>query len=412
MLDTSIQTATYVKKAKRVERIDAVKLIDYILEDAIGAGASDVHIEPWEQSIVVRLRVQGMLIRLIDLPHVLMDRISGRLKVMADMQRFRPVTPQEGHAPVDFESSEVQLRISVFPTKRGEKIVIRLFDTRDREFRLDSLGIAPEIIFQLKAQLDSPLGTILFTGPTGSGKTTAIYAALCHLTERYGDTISVSTVEDPVEFNLPMVSQAEVTLERGFTYPMALRSLMRQDPQVIMIGEIRDPETAAIGMQAGLTGHLVISTIHSPGTAGVFVRLINMGIEPFTLTSSVVAVVGLRLLRTTCPRCSEPYEPEDRLLRFLTPGEIDSAYFRRGTGCATCFQTGYALRSALAEMMVMNDSLREAILAKHPTSVLQEIAMGDGMKNLWQSGLEKVIAGELQLEELARVVSPDPVSAG
>src|SRR5687767_14929299 len=268
-----------------------------------------------------------------------MDKISGRLKVMANLISYQNDLPQEGHAPANAELGGVELRISVFPTVRGEKIVIRIFDPSNRSFDLGTLGFEEDTLQILVKLLARPSGLILFTGPTGSGKTTTIYAALYHLVQRSGPTISISTVEDPVEFNLPMISQAQINPHKEFTYPVALRSLMRQDPQVIMVGEIRDPETASIAVQAGLTGHLVISTIHSGIAAGVYARLINMEIEPFLLSSSIIAVLGIRLIRKNCTYCSESYQPEPSLMRLVPEEMVGKMDFRRGTGCQECLQT-------------------------------------------------------------------------
>ena len=247
----------------------------------------------------------------------------------------------------------------------------------------------------------------MLTGPTGSGKTTAIYAALYHLVQRSGPAISISSVEDPVEFNLPMISQAQINPHKEFTYPVALRSLMRQDPQVIMVGEIRDPETAAIAVQAGLTGHLVISTIHSGSTAGVFARLINMDIEPFLLASSISGVIGLRLIRKNCTYCAQPYQPEPGFLRLVPPEAIETAAFRRGVGCAECVHTGYSGRTAVTEMLVVNEVLRDAILQKMPTRSLQQVAIQQGMQTLWDMGLRRALSGQTPLEEILRVVAVD-----
>jgi general secretion pathway protein E len=264
-----------------------------------------------------------------------------------------------------------------------------------------------ENLQELVRLLERPGGLLLFTGPTGSGKTTAIYASLSHIVQRTGPAISISTVEDPVEFNLPMISQAQVNPVKEFTYPRALRSLMRQDPQVIMIGEIRDPETAAIAVQAGLTGHLVISTIHSGSTAGVFARLINMDIEPFLLASSIIGVVGLRLIRTNCSHCAEPYHPELSLVKTLPDELSEKAQFRRGTGCKECAQTGFASRTAVSEMLLVNEKFREAVLQKMPTRALQQVAIEQGMNSLWHNGIRRVAAGETPLEEIFRVVAMD-----
>jgi general secretion pathway protein E len=401
------QTTAYLESVGAGNKIDTATLVNYLIKDAVAAGASDIHIEPWEQTLVVRIRLLGVLTELVHLPLELMERISGRIKVMATLVSYQNDLPQEGHAPASPEFGGVELRVSVFPTVRGEKIVVRIFDPKNRTFDLAHLGFEDESLQELIRLLARPGGLLLFTGPTGSGKTTAIYASLYHLVQRAGPTISVSTVEDPVEFNLPMVSQAQINPAKEFTYPRALRSLMRQDPQVIMIGEIRDPETTAIAVQAGLTGHLVISTIHAGTTAGVFARLVNMDIEPFLLASSLIGVIGLRLIRKNCPLCAEPYLPEPGLLRVLPTDFVEQASFRRGAGCKDCLQTGFAGRTALTEMLVVNEVFRDAVLQKLPTRTLQEVAVQQGMHTLWQNGLRRVADGQTPLEEIFRVVAID-----
>jgi general secretion pathway protein E len=257
--------------------------------------------------------------------------------------------------------------------------------------------------------ITKPSGLILLTGPTGSGKTTAIYSALYTLVQRAGSTISIATVEDPVEFNLPMVAQAQVNLAQEFDYPRALRSLMRQDPQVIMVGEIRDPDTAAIAVQAGLTGHLVISTIHSGSTAGVFARLMNMGIEPFLLASSVSGVLGLRLIRKNCTFCAQPYEPEPAYIKLVPIEERDTAQFRRGGGCDQCLDTGFSGRYSVSELLAVNQLFREAVVDKVPTRTLQQVAIDSGMITMWHRGLRRALTGQTTLEEILRVISVDEI---
>lgn len=401
------QTTRYLQSVSDQKGIEIGALVNYLVIDAIKAGASDIHIEPWESTLVVRVRLNGVLNELVHLPLDLMEKISGRLKVMANLISYQCDLPQEGHAPANSELGGVELRISVFPTVRGEKIAIRIFDSGNRSFDLGSLGFEDETLQTFIKLLARPSGLILLTGPTSSGKTTAIYAALHHLVQRSGPTISISTVEDPVEFNLPMISQAQINLHKEFTYPVALRSLMRQDPQVIMIGEIRDPETAAIAVQAGLTGHLVISTIHSGSTAGVFARLINMNIEPFLLSSSIIGIIGLRLIRKNCSYCSVPYQPEPALLRLIPPEDLENATLRRGSGCAECLQTGFSGRTAVTEMLAVDEVLRDAILQKLPTRTLQQVAAQQGMQALWQMGLRRALTGQTPLEEILRVVAVD-----
>src|SRR5258706_711348 len=284
-------TIQYLQSDSAEQGIEIGHLVNCILLDSIGAGASDIHIEPWESTLVVRIRLSGVLSELIHLPLDLMDKISGRLKVMATLISYMNDLPQEGHVPANPEMGGVELRVSIFPTVRGEKIVVRLFDPSNRSFDMATLGFDDDTLRTLTGLLSRPSGLMLLTGPTGSGKTTAIYSALYHIVQRAGPAVSISTVEDPVEFNLPMISQAQINPAQDFTYPTALRSLMRQDPQVIMVGEIRDPETAAIALQAGLTGHLVISTIHSGIAAGGFARRIDTQIGAALLASSIIVAL-------------------------------------------------------------------------------------------------------------------------
>ena len=403
------QTIAYLQSDSAESGIEIGLLVNYLLYDSIKASASDIHIEPWESTLVVRIRLNGVLTELVHLPLELMEKISGRFKVMANLVSYQTGQPQEGHASAGPELGGVELRISVFPTVRGEKIVVRLFDPSNRSFDLAALGFDDETQATFLKLLARPSGLLLLTGPTGSGKTTAIYSALYHIVQRSGVTMSIATVEDPVEFNLPMISQAQINNTQEFTYPKALRSLMRQDPQVIMVGEIRDPETANIAVQAGLTGHLVISTIHSGIAVGVFARLINMDIEPFLLASSIIGVLGIRLIRKNCTYCSEPYEPEAGLLKMVPPEALATATFRRGVGCHECLQTGFHGRSAITELLVVDEVFRDAILQKLPTRQLQQVAVQQGTLTMWQNGLNRALSGYTTLEEILRVVAVEQV---
>jgi type II secretory ATPase GspE/PulE/Tfp pilus assembly ATPase PilB-like protein len=387
--------------------IEIGTLVKYLLMDAIKAGASDIHIEPWESTLVVRIRLDGVLTEMVHLPLDLMEKISGRFKVMANLVTYQNSLPQEGHAPADPELGGVEQRISTFPTTRGEKIVVRIFDPSTRSFDLASLGLDEDVLQQFLKLISKPNGLILLTGPTGSGKTTMIYSALYTLVQRHGPAISIATVEDPVEFNLPMIAQAQVNLAQEFTYPKALRSLMRQDPQVIMVGEIRDPETANIAVQAGLTGHLVLSTIHSGSTAGVFARLMNMEIEPFLLASSISGVMGMRLIRLNCRFCTKPYQPEAAHLRLVPMEERETATFHRGVGCDQCQNTGFSGRTAVVELLTVDQVFRDAVMQKLPTKALQEVAVAQGMQTMWQRGLRRACKGQTTLEEILRVISVD-----
>ena len=403
------ETTRYLQAVTDQEGIEVGVLVNYLIIDAVKANASDIHIEPWESTLVVRIRLCGVLQELVHLPLDLMEKISGRLKVMASLISYQNDLPQEGHVPANPDYGGVELRISVFPTVRGEKIVIRIFDPSNRSFSLAHLGFEGETLELFLNLLCRPNGLVLLTGPTGSGKTTAIYAALTHIVNRAGPAMSISTVEDPVEFNLPMISQAQINPAKEFTYPRALRSLMRQDPQVIMIGEIRDPETAAIAVQAGLTGHLVISTIHSGSTAGVFARLINMEIEPFLLSSAINGVLGLRLIRTNCSFCQQPYQPDASMLKLLPQEALETETLRRGVGCNECLDTGFSGRTALTELLVVDEVMRDAILQKMPTRALQQVAIQQGMQTLFQNGLRRALRGVTTIEEIMRVLAADTV---
>lgn len=402
-------TIEYLQSEAAAQGLEVSVLVTCLVQDAIRLGASDLHIEPWEDSIAVRARVNGVLTEVAHLPLELLDKISMRVKVLANLVTYEAGMPQDGVAIGGPELEGVQLRISIFPTTRGEKIVVRLFDPRDRRFELATLGFEDSTLQGLLRVLKRTSGLLLFTGPTGSGKTSTMYSSLCYIMQRDGVSVSISTVEDPVEFNLPMVSQTQINPAKDFTYAKALRSILRQDPQVIMVGEIRDPETAAIAVQAGLTGHLVISTIHSGVAAGAFTRLINMEIEPFMLASSVLAVMGLRLVRRNCPNCSQPYEPAPSQLKVVPEAALAGAQFRRGAGCDQCNQTGYQGRLPVSELLLVNEPFREALLRKVTTSALEEIAIQQGMRTLWQNGLYRALTGQTTLEEIIRVLAADMV---
>ncbi len=400
-------TIQYLQSELADKGIEVSVLVNCLLQDAIRLGASDLHIEPWEDSIAVRARVNGVLTEVAHLAPELMDKISMRFKVMANLVTYQAGMPQDGTAVGGPELDGVQLRISIFPTTRGEKIVARLFDPRDRRFDLGALNFEDSTLQGLLRVLKRSSGLLLFTGPTGSGKTSTMYSSLCYIMQRDGVSVSISTVEDPVEFNLPRLSQTQINPAQGLTYAVALRSILRQDPQVVMVGEIRDAETAAIAVQAGLTGHLVISTIHSGLSAGAFTRLINMEIEPFLLASSILGVMGLRLIRRICPDCAQPCQPPPSQLKAVPESLLPQAQFRAGAGCEQCHGTGYAGRLPVSELLVVNEPFREAVLKKMPTSGLEDIAIQQGMRTLWQNGLYRAITGQTTLEEIIRVLAAD-----
>ena len=401
-------TVDYLKSERVASQgPEIIVLVNCMVHDAIKLGASDLHIEPWEDVIVVRARVNGVLLEVAHLQPDLLDKIAARFKVMSNLVTYQSGIPQDGTAIGGPELDNVQLRISIFPTTRGEKIVVRLFDPKDRRFDLNTLGFEDSTQQGLLRLLRRPGGLLLFTGPVGSGKTSTMYSALCHIMQRDGSSISISTVEDPEEFNLTMVSQTQINPAQEFTYAVALRSILRQDPQVVMVGEIRDPETAAIAVQAGLTGHLVLSTIHSGVSAGAFTRLINMEIEPFMLSSSVLGVMGMRLIRRNCRDCLQPYDPEPSQLKIIPEALLPEAQFRRGTGCDGCHNTGFSGRMPVTELLVTDEPFREAVLKKMPTSALERIAINQGMKTISQNGLQRVVDGQTSLDEMIRVLAAD-----
>jgi len=340
--------------------------------------------------------------------------ICGRIKVMASMASHKHDVPQDGKAaPPEFDG--VQLRVSIFPTVKGEKIVMRIFNPQARTFDINSLGFDEETLDKFVTVLNKPTGLVLLTGPTGSGKTTAIYAAIGHLLEKHQNAVAIASVEDPVEQNLMWVNQSQLNIAQDYTYVAALRSLMRQDPEVIMIGEIRDVETATIAVTAGMTGHLVISTIHSGTTAGVFARLINMDIEPFLLASSIIGIMGVRLVRLNCQYCTNAYTPEDYALHHLRTHESDEFVdeslaahtFKCGWGCDQCGQTGFDGRGAVTELMSVDEAVRETVMNKRPTREIQQAAMDNGMQTLWDGGLRRVTAGETTIEEMLMKVAAE-----
>ena len=410
-------TEQYIEaQAAANELVDVPQLVTYIIQDGIDHGASDIHIEPWEDMTGVRVRVNGVLQWVVGIPSDFHENICGRFKVMANMKSHVKDLPQDGKAaPEEFHG--VQLRVSIFPTVYGEKIVCRIFNPDAKMFNIESLGFDDDTLERFKEIVSKPTGLILLTGPTGSGKTTAIYAAIGHILEKAGNAVAVSSVEDPVEQNLDWVNQSSLNVSMGYTYPLALRSLMRQDPEIIMVGEIRDEETADIAINAGMTGHLVISTLHSGTTSGTFARLINMNIEPFLLASTIIGVLGVRLLRQNCLHCSAPYQPEAFAIEQLRQHEgsdyvdqvLEHDSFYRGTGCPACSSTGFGGRSSITELLTCDADVREAVMKKKPTSEIQEIAVNAGMTTLWDGGLQMVVDRKTTLEEILQKVAADQV---
>lgn len=383
-----------------VAAIEARRLIDLLLLDAVRANASDVHLDPFEDHVLARFRIDGILHDVARLPVVLKGAVINRVKVMADLKIYEHRVPQDGKARADADLGGFEMRVSLSPMVSGEKISIRLFRPEERRLGLRTLGFDAATLREFVRLIEQPQGLLLLTGPVGSGKTTALYTALTYLAETNGERLNIMTVEDPVERTLPRVNQASVNVPQGFTYPVALRSILRHDPQVIMIGEIRDEETAATAIRASLSGHLVLSTVHSASAAGAFARLINLRVEPPLLASATLGVLNLRLIRINCAACAIPYQPDPRQQARLQGCDLDHAYFRRGTGCAACGYTGFQGRAPITEFLVMQPTLEKLVAAGAPTGEIHEGALRQGMVPLSESALRRVLAGETTLEEV------------
>ena len=376
------------------------KLVDIILTQAARDGASDIHIEPDEDSLRIRFRIDGILYEIPSPPKHLELAIISRIKVLSDLDIATTRLPQDGHFKKSLEGREIDCRVSTIPTIYGENVVIRILNPATALLGLDELGFSPEILTQFEEVISQPWGTILVTGPTGSGKTTTLYAALNRI-----NTVekNIITIEDPVEYRLGLIRQIQVNPKAGLTFVSGLRSMVRQDPDVIMVGEIRDHETAEISSQAALTGHLVFSTLHTNDAPGAVIRLVNMGIEPFLIAGSVIGVVAQRLVRTICSRCKESYKPSKVLLHRLGLEVSKSYIFYRGRGCKECKETGYKGRIGLFELLKVTDEIRELIIKGISPTAIRKKAEKEGMKELREDGISKILQGTTTIEEVTRV---------
>ena len=389
---------------RATEEAPVVRLVNALLSDAIRKRASDVHVEPYEKMLRVRFRIDGVLYEIMQPPLRLKNAITSRIKVMAQLDIAERRLPQDGRIKMKLAGNkEMDFRVSVLPTMFGEKVVLRLLDKSNLQLDMTKLGFEEQALKHFKDAIYKPFGMVLVTGPTGSGKTTTLYSALAEL-NKVGTNIS--TAEDPIEFNLVGINQVQVHDEIGLNFAAALRAFLRQDPDVIMVGEIRDFETAEIGVKAALTGHLVLSTLHTNDAPSTINRLLNMGIEPFLVASSVNLIMAQRLARVICAHCKEEHRVTPEVLREVGwQGEPFVAY--RGAGCANCGGTSYKGRIALYEVMPFTDELREQILAGATALDLKRTAVQGGMKTLRQSGLAKVAAGMTTMEEILRVTMTD-----
>jgi type IV pilus assembly protein PilB len=382
-----------------------VKLVDVLLMLAVQRGASDVHIEPYERELRVRCRIDGMLHEVAAFPMKFRDAITSRVKIMARLDIAEKRLPQDGRIRIryadDGVAKHIDLRVSSLPTLFGEKLVLRLLDRGTLRLDMAGLGFEPESLACFEAAIEQPWGMVLVTGPTGSGKTNTLYSAMARLNR---PVTNVMTAEDPIEFNLRGINQVQVRDAIGLTFASALRAFLRQDPNIILVGEIRDLETAQIAVRAALTGHLVLSTLHTNDAPSTVNRLLNMGIEPFLVASSITLVCAQRLVRRLCPRCREPHlvAPSALVHAGFTPEEAESVVPMSAVGCADCGGTGYKGRTGLYEVMEVTESLRDLVLAAAPVVELRRVAVANGMVTLRRSGLRKVRDGVTSLEEVAR----------
>ena len=389
---------------RATEEAPVVRLVNAVMTDAIRKRASDIHIEPYEKMLRIRFRVDGVLYEIMQPPLRLKNAITSRIKVMANLDIAERRLPQDGRIKMKLSGNkEMDFRVSVLPTMAGEKVVLRLLDKSNLQLDMTKLGFEEQALKHFKEAISRPYGMVLVTGPTGSGKTTTLYSALAELNKL---STNISTAEDPVEFNLVGINQVQMHEDIGLNFAAALRAFLRQDPDVIMVGEIRDFETAEIGIKAALTGHLVLSTLHTNDAPSTVNRLLNMGVEPFLVASSVNVILAQRLARVICSHCKEPNPVSVDVLREMGwAGEPFTPC--RGAGCPNCGGTGFRGRIALYEVMTMSDGVREQILAGATALDLKRTAIQDGMKTLRQSGLEKVAQKMSTLEEVLRVTMAD-----
>ncbi|MBA4390540.1 MAG: hypothetical protein C0399_06355 [Syntrophus sp. (in: bacteria)] len=386
----------------QTEEEPVVRFVNSLLAQALADNVSDIHVEPSKNIMRVRMRVDGKLHEVPSPEKKLFLPIVSRIKILAGIDIAKTRTPQDGRFNVRDSSREVGIRVSTFPTIHGEKVVLRLLDKSTALYGIDHLGLLRDDKEKIKSVLKRPYGFILSTGPTGSGKSTTLYAILNHINSVEKNII---TIEDPVEYTLEGLAQAQVNPRAGLTFESGLRSILRQDPDVIMVGEIRDRETAAIAIHSALTGHLVLSTLHTNDASSAIMRLVEMGIEPFLVTSSVSCVIGQRLIRKICPECKESYYPAASVHKTFQIREDVLLY--RGKGCPACKYKGYRGRTGVYEVLVIDDELRELIIAKVPSEVLKKKAQEKGMRLMRDDAVMKVLFGTTTLEEALTVIQED-----
>ena len=377
-----------------------IRFVNYLLFDALKQGASDIHIEPKEKALKIRYRIDGVLFEAMSPPHSMQAAIISRLKIMSNLDIAERRLPQDGRIRAMIHGRKIDLRVSTLPTPYGEKCVMRILDNKSISVELTDLGFSENALTIWMKQIDQPHGILLVTGPTGSGKTTTLYSSLRVMD---GNKLNISTVEDPIEYHLTQATQVQVFDKIGMTFSAALRSLLRQDPDVVMLGEIRDQETANIAVQASLTGHLVLSTLHTNDAPASITRLINVGVEPYLISAAVNAILAQRLVRKICPHCREEYKPSDEMREFLTLQGFAAEKMFKGKGCDRCRKTGYAGRLGIYELLVMDDALRDMVTRNPDVNHLRKLCRERGLVTLREDGFDKVIKGLTTADEILRV---------
>jgi type IV pilus assembly protein PilB len=377
-----------------------IKFVNYLISNAVREGASDIHIEPKEKDTKIRYRIDGVLFEAMQAPQKMHPAIVSRIKIMANLDISERRLPQDGKVSAIVGGRAIDLRISVLPTNHGEKTVLRILDSKSITRGLEHVGMEPDICKLFKEQVALPHGIFLVTGPTGSGKSTTLYSALG---EMDGQRLNISTVEDPVEYELDSCNQVQVNEKTGLTFAAALRSLLRQDPDIIMVGEIRDNETARVAVQAALTGHLVLSTLHTNDAATSVTRLVNIGIEPYLIAASLNAAVAQRLVRRICPKCKEPYKVPEQMRKYIEQAGADPSEIVHGAGCDACRGSGYVGRAGIFELLVIDDQFRDMIHEDTSVSNMRRAFRQSGRHTLFDDGIKKVKRGITTVEEVLRV---------
>ncbi|MBB6429892.1 GspE/PulE family protein [Algisphaera agarilytica] len=395
--ESPVDLASHLQALAREPTV--VNLVNLMIHEAVEARASDIHIEPFEKTLKVKYRIDGMLHEMSPPPKHLQPAITSRIKIMGGMNIAERFVPQDGHIDLPTARGPVDLRVATVPTVYGESVVLRILDRATALIGLDNLGMPEPQLSDFKKELESPHGIVLVTGPTGSGKSTTLYAALTHL---FRPELKILTIEDPVEYRLDGVNQIPVNPKRGLTFADGLRAILRQDPDVIMVGEIRDAETADIAIRSALTGHLVFSTLHTNDAVGAVARLMDMGIEPFLIASSLRGVMAQRLVRRVCQHCKQPAQPSETIVRRLGHRLEEHATFYEGAGCRECRNTGFAGRMGIFEVVTVDDELRDAIAGRATTSKLIQV-LGERHVPMWEDGYRKAAAGQTTLAEVLRV---------